>query len=166
MSAIALRARYAIAMSLRLGGNLPDSEELTRTLGFTPTLVRRRGEPVSKKRVQPVDIWILDLAKFDSDSTKDEINNQMLQTATILRQMSPALAALDCATRTLRERTHCNTDLYISTIREEEQGGLSLPIEIVSAAAAARLSIQISILVMLDDYSAPEAKSELSTTAH
>lgn len=32
--------------------------------------------------------------------------------------MAPSLAALD--------RTKCNTDLYFSTVREEDQGGLSV----------------------------------------
>lgn len=146
-----------VQMSLRLGGNLPSPEELTLTLGMKPTEFRRRGDRVSKKRVQPVDVWILDLVKFDTDSTKDERDNQMLQAATILHQMSSSLAAL--------ERTNCNADLYISTIREEDQGGLSLPPELVAAAAAGGLSIQISILVMLDDYEEPEQESELSTTA-
>ncbi len=60
--------------------------------------------------------------------------------------------------------TNCNADLYISTIREEDQGGLTLPPELVAATASAGLSIQISILVMLDDYLEPEQESSLSTT--
>ncbi|MUG99371.1 DUF4279 domain-containing protein [Scytonema sp. UIC 10036] len=36
-------------------------EELTQTLGIKPTKFVRRGERVSKKRVQPVDLWILEL---------------------------------------------------------------------------------------------------------
>lgn len=133
-----------IQMSLRLGGSLPPQEKLTQILGFIPTKVRRRGERISSKRIQPVDIWILDLAKFDTDSTPQERDKHMLQSAVTIQQMAPSLAALD--------RTKCNTDLYVSTVREEDQGGLSFPPELVAAAAAAKLSIQISILVMLDDY--------------
>lgn len=131
-------------MSLRLGGSLPPQEKLTQILGFIPTKVRRQGERISSKGIQPVDIWILDLAKFDTDSTPQERDKHMLQSAVIIQQMAPSLAALD--------RTKCNTDLYVSTVREEDQGGLSFPPELVAAAAAAKLSIQISILVMLDDY--------------
>ena len=145
-------------ISLRLSGNLPPADELTHNLGITPTKVLRRGDSLSKKRVQPVDIWSLELAKFDSESPKQEIDNQMQQAAIILQQMAPVLATLD--------RTNCNTDLYISTIREEDQGGLSLPPELVAATAASGLSIQISILVMLDDYEEPQQESVLSTTAY
>ncbi|MBD2770612.1 hypothetical protein [Iningainema tapete] len=45
-----------VQMSLRLGGNLPSLEELTQTLGVTPTKFLRRGDRISKKRVQPVDV--------------------------------------------------------------------------------------------------------------
>ncbi|NMG10101.1 DUF4279 domain-containing protein [Brasilonema sp. UFV-L1] len=138
-------------ISLRLSGNLPPSDELTKTLGITPTTILHRGERVSKNRVQPVDIWSLELAKCDDNSTEQEINKQILEAAVVLQQMAPAIASLD--------RNKCNTDLYISTIREEDQGGLSLPAELIAAAAAAKLSIQISILVMLDDYEEPEAAS-------
>lgn len=144
-------------MSLRLGGNLPSLEELTQILGVTPTKFLQRGDVISKKRVQPVDVWILELANFDSDSTTEERDNQMQKAATTLQKMSSSLAALD--------RTDCNADLYISTIREEDQGGLSLPPKLVATAASCDLSIQISILVMLDDYSEPEQESSLSNTA-
>ncbi|GAA6622555.1 DUF4279 domain-containing protein [Scytonema sp. NUACC26] len=99
-------------ISLRLGGDLPSSEELTQTLGIKPTKFVRRGERVSKKRVQPVDLWILELAQFDTDSTEEERDSQMLQVATTLQKISPNLAVLD--------RTNCDADLYISTIREED----------------------------------------------
>ena len=146
-----------LQMSLRLGRNLPSPEELTETLGMKPTEFRRRGDRISKKRVQPADVWILELAKFDTDSTQEERDNQMLNAANTLQKISSSLAAID--------RTNCNTDLYITTIREEDQGGLSLPPELVKAAADSGLSIQISILVMLDDYAEEEEESSLSATA-
>lgn len=58
-----------VTLSLRLRGELPSSDELTRTIGVTPTETRRRGDVVGRRRIQPTDVWILDLAKFDSDST-------------------------------------------------------------------------------------------------
>lgn len=145
-------------ISLRLSGNLPPSDELTKTLGFTPTKALRRGERISQKRVQPVDIWSLELAEIDTENPKEESDKNIQQVGIILQQIAPALAALD--------RTNCKADLYISTIREEQQGGLSLSSEVVNAAAAANLSIQISILVMLDDYEEVEEESKLSTTAY
>ena len=98
-----------LQMSLRLGRNLPSPEELTETLGMKPTEFRRRGDRISKKRVQPADVWILELAKFDTDSTQEERDNQMLNAANTLQKISSSLAAID--------RTNCNTDLYITTIR-------------------------------------------------
>lgn len=145
-------------ISLRLSGNLPDTEELTQILGITPTKVLRRGDRVSKKRIQPVDIWSLELAQFETDSNREDTDNQLQQATVTLQHLAPALAMLD--------RTSCHADLYISTIREEDQGGLFLPTELIIAAATGRLSIQISILVMLDDYEEPEIESELSTTTH
>ncbi len=144
-------------ISLRLSGNLPPSDELTKTLGFTPTKALRRGERISQKRVQPVDIWSLELAEIDTENTKEESDKKIQQVGIILQKMAPALAALD--------RTNCKADLYISTIREEQQGGLSLPSEVVNAATAANLSIKISILAMLDDYEEVE-ESKLSRTAY
>jgi len=123
-----------------------------------PTEVLRRGERVSKKRVQPVDMWRFELAKFESDSTKEEIDNQMQYAVVTLMKMASALERLD--------RTNCNADLYISTIREEDQGGFSLPAELVAAAASGKLSIETSILVMLDDYEEPEQESELLINTH
>ncbi|MCU0549572.1 MAG: hypothetical protein MUC48_09520 [Leptolyngbya sp. Prado105] len=52
--------------------------------------------------------------------------------------------------------------MYISTIREEDQGGFSLPTELVIAAAKAQLSIEISILVMLDDDVEPNSMQSKS----
>lgn len=54
--------------------------------------------------------------------------------------------------------------MYITTIREEDQGGLSLPPKLVKAVADSGLSIQISILVMLDDYVEEEEESSLELT--
>ncbi len=82
-------------ISLRLGGEIPSSEELTQALGIKPTKFVRRGEHVSKKRVQPVDLWILELAQFDTDSTEEERDSQMLQVATTLQTISSNLAILD-----------------------------------------------------------------------
>jgi hypothetical protein len=138
-----------IDLSLRISGELPPLDDLIRLLGVTPTYIARRGEPIGKRRIQPTDVWILDLTHLDRDSTEDEIASQILQAAATVQQIAPALAALD--------RTCCRPELYISTIREEDQGGFSLPGEIVTAAAAANLSsIEVSILVMLDDYEEPE----------
>ena len=63
--------------------------------------------------------------------------------ATRLTRMAPTLCALD--------RSLCTTELYISTVRQEQQGGFGLPAELVAAAAAAGLELSISILVLLPE---------------
>lgn len=138
-----------IEVSLRLSGILPPAEHLTQMFGIEPTRSLRQGDRVSKRRVQPVDLWQLDLAAIqDGESLQNA--------ATQLKQLAPAIATLD--------RSSCRAELYISTIREEDQGGFSLPTELVIAAAEAQLSIEVSILVMLDDYIEPNSvqpKSQL-----
>lgn len=145
-----------VKIALRLSGNLPSPEELTQTLGVTPTKVLRRGDRSSKKRVQPVDLWYLELVNFDMETPKEEEKKQLQQAAIALFEMAPALTALD--------RSECNACLYISTIREEDRGGFSLPSEFIVAAAAGNLSIETSILVMLDDYEESLIESALSTS--
>lgn len=136
----------SVEISLRIFGELPPLHELTQRLEVEPTTFLRRGEFISKRRIQPVDMWSLDLLRYESnnyESDDSEIDQKWINVASDLRRLSPAIAGLD--------RTQCKTDLYISTIREEDQGGVSLPSELISAAAAANLSIEVSILVMLDD---------------
>ena len=142
-----------IKLCLRLHGELPPAEELNSLLGVVPTCNFRQGQIIGKRRIQPTDVWILNLTEIKCSGTENEINEmkkQMQQAAVTLQQLAPALAALD--------RSTCKVELYISTIREEDQGGFSLPVEIIAAAAAVNLSsIEVSILVMLDDYEEPEA---------
>ncbi|MGD2180143.1 DUF4279 domain-containing protein [Lusitaniella coriacea] len=142
-----------IKMSLRLHGELPPTEQINSILEFFPTKSLRKGQRVGKNRIQPTDVWILDLAKFECRGNKNEINameQQIQQAATTLQQLAPRLGFLN--------RSCCKVELYISTIREEDQGGFSLPGKILKAATAADLSsVEVSILVMLDDYEEPES---------
>lgn len=131
-----------IEVPLRLSGMLPPAEHLIQMFGSEPTRSLRQGDRVSKRRVQPVDLWQLDLAAIqDGESLQNA--------ATQLKQLAPEIATLD--------RSSCRAELYISTIREEDQGGSSLPTELVIAAAEAQLSIEVSILIMLDDYVEPNS---------
>ena len=132
-----------IEMSLRLAGNLPPTDKLTYLLGVAPSQIFRKGDRISPKRSQPIDVCLLDLVKFDSDISPSESQQQMLVAAKILDNLAPAINCLD--------RSECQADLYISTVREDDQGGLSLPPALVAAAAAGNLSIQVSILVMFDE---------------
>lgn len=130
------------SVSLRLVGDLPPLEELTRLLGTRPTRDRRRGQPFrpGSRTIQPVDVWTLDLMGWQRGHLDGEA---LAQVAATLLQMAPALAALD--------RTQCRAQLYISAIRDEESGGFELPAQLVAAAGAANLELVVSILCDVED---------------
>jgi hypothetical protein len=131
-----------ISVSLRLVGDLPPSEELTRLLGTQPTTDRRRGQLIHPRtrRIQPIDVWSLDLTGWQRGHLYTAV---LPQAATTLQQMAPALAALD--------RTGSRAQLYISAIRDEESGGFDLPAELIAAAGAAGLEMAVSILCDVED---------------
>ena len=131
-----------VQISLRLAGNLPSSKDLKQLLGIVPTIDRRSGEQVSPERIQPFDIWILSLAEFDSDSEPTAIAAKMQSAAEMLQTMTSGVATLN--------RTDCSAELYVATVQEEEQTRLSLSPPLIAAAAAAKLSIQFSVLALLD----------------
>jgi len=137
-----------VKLSLRLAGSLPSSEDLKQILGTLPMLERRCGEAISPERVQPFDLWMLNLAEFDGDDEIQVIEQAMQTAAQILRPMALSLAGLD--------RDRCSADLYITTVQEEEQVRLFLSTELVAAAAAARLAVQFSAFALLDASEEPE----------
>jgi hypothetical protein len=132
-----------VEVALRLSGNLPSTEDLTQRLGRTPTQALRRGDRVSKRRTQPVDLWLLVLGQWDSDWPMTAIDTELMAIADRLAEMSGALAEID--------RAQCQADLYISMICDADRAGFGLPALLVSAAAAAQLSIQYSMLVIDDE---------------
>src|SRR5690242_8520159 len=98
---------------LRLRGDLPPSEELTRILGTTPTTDRRRGSPIPDTgEVQRADVWSVELIRRDQWSRNRPDDDALAQAMVKLRGMAPGLGSLD------RER--CQAELYLSSIREEE----------------------------------------------
>lgn len=101
-----------------------------------------------------MDLWLLNLAEIQDG---ERLEHRLQEAAMQLKQLAPAIAMLD--------RSNCRAELYISTIREEDQGGFSLPSELVAAAAAAQLSIEVSILVMLDDYIESESSTPLNSVS-
>jgi hypothetical protein len=60
-----------------------------------------------------------------------------------MKGLTPAMSMMSA--RNMRK------SFYISTIRKEEQGGFVIPPELVYLCSAYGLSIEISILVLLDD---------------
>ncbi len=137
-----------IKVYLRIRGDLPQEEEWTSSLKGIPFQVKRRGQQVGRARSQAVDVLLLKLASWESFGDPAEqdraIQEQLLPAVTLIEQLTPMLVALD--------RSRCIAELSISTIRQEDQGGFELPAELVAAAGAARLSLGVSILVMLDKY--------------
>ncbi|HEU5441424.1 MAG TPA: DUF4279 domain-containing protein [Ktedonobacterales bacterium] len=140
-------------LSLRLVGELPPDQELTAMFGVHPTTSRRRGMPIGRTgRPTTEDVWSVELISRSewTHSRPDvaAVDNALRQ----LQSMIPALSHLD--------RTRCRVQLYISSIREEEQGGFELPAEFVAVAGAAHMEVFVSILV---DW--PDDASELSRQA-
>jgi len=124
-------------LSVRLRGELPPSEDLTRLLGVAPTVDRRRGMPsIGSGGVQTMDVWAVELAKWESVRADEQMMQQAIAT---LRKMIPGLTTLD--------RSRCHAELYMSSIRDEEWGGFDLPSDIIAAAGEAKLELIVSILV-------------------
>lgn len=137
------RWKSRTSMSFRLAGDLPPTEEVTRLLGVTPTMQRRKGEPSHLGRQQPLDVWSLDLIARSEWEDGPPLPKATARAADTLRRLTPGLGQLD--------RSVVTAQLWISTMREEAQGGFDIPTEIVSAAAAAQLQISVSVLIILED---------------
>ena len=131
------------SMSFRLSGDLTPTEAVTRLLGVTPTRQRRKGEPSHLGRLQPFDVWSLDLIARSEWEDGPPLPEATARAANTLRHLTPGLGQLD--------RSVVTAQLWISTIREEAQGGFDIPAEIVAAAGAAHLEITVSVLIILED---------------
>jgi hypothetical protein len=129
------------SLSIRLLGQLPTRGELDRWLGTAPSEYVAQGTPLGRRRrrVQAFDLWLLDLAEWDGENADPEL---MQSVAMRLAQLAPALAGLD--------RTSMEAQLLIGVTQFEEWGGCKLPEAILSAAAAAKLSLLIMVGLYLD----------------
>lgn len=96
----------------------------------------------TRRTEQPNEAGGLSLVLIERDqwTGAHPVETALGQAITLLRQMAPALASLD--------RSHARPELYLSSIRDEEQGGVSIPAELVGAASAGNLELSLSILVM------------------
>jgi hypothetical protein len=141
-------------VSIRLGGEINDLEAVARVADSFPDRIAyrllRQGEPEPRHRdsVQPANVLIIPLAAWerggiyeddDRDALLADERAQLATAASVVARLAPTLAAVVSA------RTRA--ELWVSTIREEEMGGFGLPVDLVAAAAAAGLSISLSILV-------------------
>ncbi|MGH2486112.1 MAG: hypothetical protein ACRDHE_08885 [Ktedonobacterales bacterium] len=86
---------------------------------------------------------MLDLISRDqwSDGLPEE--SALSAAISTIQRITPGLLALD--------RAVIRAELYISTIREEDSGGFLLTNELIVAAAAAKLSQVVSVLVLLSE---------------
>ncbi len=140
-------------MTLRLSGDLPPTEEVTRLLGVAPTMQRRKGEPIHRgRRKQPTDMWSLELIHRSEWENGLPLPEAATRAADTLRHLTQGLAQLD--------RQVVNAELWISTIREEAMGGFGIPVEIVAAAGTAQLEISVSVLILLEDDEANGMEAE------
>ena len=130
-------------MALRLSGDLPPTDEVTRLLGISPTFQRRKGELIPPGRRQLVDVWSLDLIQRSEWKDGSPLPEATARATDILRRLTPGLAQLD--------RLAIKVELWISTIREEVMGGFGIPVEIVVIAGVAQLEISVSVLILLED---------------
>jgi hypothetical protein len=133
-----------INLSIRLRGELPSILEINEVIGVPATISRKKGDLLSSrtKRLQLIDVWILDLTpKLDSDITDKEVEEQFLFAEAVLQQIAPNIAMFN--------RDKISADLFISFTMEEAQGGFTLSQQLVEAAAIAKLEINVSILTML-----------------
>ncbi len=144
-------SRYKV--SLRLVGELDPLEDYIDLLGGVSVKVTRRGSINPLGHVQSTDVLGLELAAWQSPSFVDADQADQNQAFVERDHLLPAVLKLQRLAAGLSgvDRARCRVELYISTIREEEQGGFSLPAALLTAAAACGLSLEVSILVMLDD---------------
>ena len=132
-----------IILSFKLRGILPDDDRIDKMVGIPATKIFRKGDLINLKtqKIQHEDLWILNLTKIldDNEATESEINEQILVGAKILEKIAPNINKISSDEFT--------AELYVSNVREEAQGGFTLPLKLIHAAAIARLPIRISILV-------------------
>ena len=106
------------SMSIRLSGDLPTTEEVTRLLRIAPTDHARKGEPIHRGgEQQPVDVWSLELIQRSEWEDGPPLPEATARATDILRGLTPGLAQLD--------RHAVKAELWISTIREEAMGALA-----------------------------------------
>jgi hypothetical protein len=131
-------------MALRLSGDLPPTEDVTRLLGVAPTDQGRKGEPIHRGRQQQlVDVWSLELIHRSEWEDGLPLPEASARAADTLQRITPGLVQLD--------RSIVKAELWISTIREEAMGGFGVPAEVVGAAGAAQLEVSVSVLILLED---------------
>lgn len=132
-----------INLSLRLKGELPPFSSLDETLGVSATKTYKKGELIGRKktRVQPQDVWILDLTpNLDHGSSAEEIESAFLEAANSLIKVLPRLSIL--------KNENFHREIYISLFQEEDQGGFSLPSVLVQTIALTNIPIVVSIVAI------------------
>jgi hypothetical protein len=126
-------------MWLRIGGDLPPTQELVDRLGTKADSVSRKGETSLGGRIrQSVDVWLLYLTDRWYGAMSATIQTQVAAT---LHRLAPALCALD-PTRSQTE-VNVSTNLYNAWWTT-----LHLSSEVVGALAAGRLTFGVDITLI------------------
>lgn len=135
---------------LRVGGDVSVLEHVAHTLTDLPRQLLRKGDRYGN-RVQPVDLHSIELAAWERGGVQCLEDEESIL-AEERRQLAAAAAGVWQIGRILNrvDRNQVHAELYVSTIRAEDEGGFELPSDLIAAAAAAGLSIGISILVLPD----------------
>jgi hypothetical protein len=132
------------SMSLRITGDLPSADELAQRLGLaTNSFVRRGTKAFGGTWVVPADCWTAILIEEWSGEVDEDVSTAMQQATASLERIAPLLIGL--------ARAGCHSELYIISIRYEEDGGFELPAALVAAAAKAGLKLAVSIRCAIYD---------------
>ena len=94
-------------------------------------------------------VLVIDLAKWSHPTTEDNLSTSSDQVDEI-NHLTETLIILTESMQNC-DRSDMKKSLYISTIRKEDQGGFEIPAKLVSVCASFSLSIEVSILVLLDE---------------
>ncbi len=137
------------SLSLHIRGDIDELERIAEAMAGFPFVLRHKGVsyPPSKRTMTDNAIR-LDLGEWERNWPDDpaeepalleDERQHFLAAAKQVQRFAPTLAQLD--------HTRCSGAVYISTIRFEDWGGFKIPEELVAAAAAAHLAIDLSIAV-------------------
>ncbi len=130
-----------IKLSIRLVGDLPPEEIILNSVKTPFNLIRRGGKNIIGD-IMDSDVLTIRLARWeDEKEISDDYQFQLVIKS--LTNMKPWLISLD--------KSRINAEFYVGTVRTIDQGGFTLPSELVAAISAAGLSLAVSILVVLDD---------------
>jgi len=156
-------SRYAVSLRIIGEDDLENMDEVTHVLGGTSCQFFKKGMRRRGGRIQPRNVVLLDLARWEEEVVYwEEDPGSSATTEQSWRQVLATLAPLANKLRSL-DRSLYHPALYISTIRDYYMGGFGLSSDVVAIAYEANLPIDISILVDIEDEASPETEETESS---